>query len=231
MATAPMQSTPVVAADKSFAARLRGGPLEFCAILLILVVSLWAIAIAALLAVLWVYLFKTPWREIGYVREKNWAASLAVGALFGAGFKLVMKTIVMPLLGAPAVIPTFQEFVHNRAAIPMAVLAILIGAGWGEETLFRGWAFERLRDVFGSGRTANAAIVAITSVWFGFAHYHVLGAPGTEQAMIVGLVFAIIYARTGRLFFLMIAHAAYDITAYAIVYWGLEARAAHFIFR
>jgi hypothetical protein len=231
MTSAPLQPAPVATADKSFAARLRAGPLEFCAILLILVTSLFAIAPAALLAVIWVWLSRTPWREIGYVREKNWVASLAIGVVFGVAFKLAMKIIVMPLLGAPAVIPAFQEFVHNRAAIPIAVLAVLISAGWGEETLFRGWAFERLGNVFGTSRTAKSAIVMITSVWFGFAHYPVLGIPGTEQAMIVGLVFAVIFARTRRLFLLMIAHAAYDFTAYAIVYWGLEAKAAHLIFR
>src|SRR5262245_22741835 len=128
MASAPSESAQTVAVNKSLAARLRAGPLEFCAILLILITSLFAIAVAALLAVVWVYLSRTPWREIGYVREKNWAASATIGVVFGAAFKLVMKVIVMPLLGAPAVIPTFQEFVHNRAAIPIAVLAILIGA-------------------------------------------------------------------------------------------------------
>jgi hypothetical protein len=114
MASAPSQPTPVVATHKSLAARLRAGPLEFCTILLILT-SLFAIGVAALLAVAWVYLSRTPWREIGYVREKSWAARITIGVVFGAAFKLVMKVIVMPLLGAPAVIPTFQEFVHNRA--------------------------------------------------------------------------------------------------------------------
>jgi len=225
------EPAPVVASDKSLAARLRAGPLEFCTILLVLITSLFTVAGAALLAVVWVYLSRTPWREIGYVREKNWAATITVGVVFGAAFKLVMKVVVMPLLGAPAVIPAFQEFVHNRAAIPVAILAILIGAGWGEETLFRGWTFQRLGSVFGTSRVAKAAIVVISSVWFGFAHYPGLGIAGTEQAMIVGFVFALIFARSGRLFPLIVAHAAYDLTAYAIIYWGLEARAAHLIFR
>jgi membrane protease YdiL (CAAX protease family) len=231
MASTPLPPVPVVLPDKSLAARLRAGPLEIFAILLILVTSQFSVAAAALLAVVWVYLSRTPWHEIGYVREKKWSASIAIGVIFGVAFKLVMKAIVMPLLGAPAVIPTFQEFVHNRAAIPLALLFILAGAGWGEETLFRGWAFERLGKVFGTTRAAKSAIIAITSVWFGFAHYRVLGIHGTEQAMIVGFIFAVIFARTGRLFPLMIAHAAYDLTAYAIVYWALEGKIAHLIFR
>ena len=231
MATASVAQPVPTPAKKSLAEQLRSGPLEFCAILLILAVSLWAIAIAAALAILWVYLSKTPWREIGYVREKNWPATIALGAACGIAFKLVMKIVVMPLLGAPAVVPTFQEFVHNRGAIPLAVTAILIGAGWGEETLFRGWAFERLGKVFGTGRAGKAITVVITSVWFGFAHFHTLGMPGTEQAMIVGFAFALFFARTGRIFPLMVAHAAYDLTAYAIIYWGLETRAAHLLFR
>src|SRR5215467_4677503 len=113
MVSAPSQPAPVVASHKSLAARLRAGPLEFCSILLILITSLFAVPVAALLAVVWVYLSRTPWRAIGYVREKNWAATVTIGVVFGAAFKLVMKIIVMPLLGAPAVIPAFQGFVHN----------------------------------------------------------------------------------------------------------------------
>ena len=66
---------------------------------------------------------------------------------------------------------------------------------------------------------------------FGLAHYANQGLAGTEQATITGLVFGTIFALTGRIWMLMVAHAAFDLTALAIIYWELESRVAHIIFR
>ena len=91
--------------------------------------------------------------------------------------------------------------------------------------------FERLGKLFGSGVGAKALIVVLSSVLFGLAHYTVQGLPGTEQATIVGLVYGTIFAVTGRIFMLMFAHAAFDLTALAIIYWNLESRVAHLVFK
>ncbi|MEO6263381.1 MAG: CPBP family glutamic-type intramembrane protease [Luteimonas sp.] len=53
----------------------------------------------------------------------------------------------------------------------------------------------------------------------------------SEQATIVGLVFGTIFAVTGRIWMLMVAHAAFDLTAYAIIYWNLESTVAHLVFQ
>jgi len=45
------------------------------------------------------------------------------------------------------------------------------------------------------------------------------------------LVFGAIFAMTGRLWMLMCAHAAFDLTALAIIYWNLESDVAHWVFK
>jgi len=40
-----------------------------------------------------------------------------------------------------------------------------------------------------------------------------------------------VIAFTGRLFMLMCAHAAFDLAALVIIYWDLESRVAHLVFR
>ena len=102
------------------------------------------------------------------------------------------------------------------------LFAVIVGAGFGEETLFRGYLFERLGKLLGSNAVAKTAIVLLTSAWFGVVHYPDQGVAGVQQATIVGLVFGTIFARTGRLPLLMVAHAAFDLTAVAIIYWDLE---------
>ena len=218
--------------DDRFAAALRGfAPLGILAILVILAGNMIAVPLSALLVLVWTRWSRTPWREIGYVMPTSWIRVAAVGIAFGVTFKFLMKMIVMPLLGADPINQAFHYLAGNRAALPGILFAVIVGAGFGEETVFRGYMFERLGRLFGSGIVAKVAIVLLTAAWFGLAHYSVQGLAGAEQGMIVGLVFGTIFAVTGRIWMLMCAHAAFDLTALAIIYWNLEADVAHLLFK
>jgi uncharacterized protein len=218
--------------DDRLAADLRGfGPLGLLAIIAIYLGNAVFIPLSALLVLVWARWSRTPLREIGFVRPRSWVATLAAGILFGAALKLLMKAVIMPLLGADPINQAFHYLAGNRAAIPWTLYVMIVGAGFGEETLFRGYMFERLGKLFGSGVNAKTAIVLITSIWFGLEHYSLQGLTGVEHATIVGLVFGTIFAITGRIVMLMIAHAAFDLTAYAMIYWNLEADVAHLIFK
>jgi uncharacterized protein len=223
------QSPP---AEDRFAADLRGfGPLGILAIIVILAGNLVVAPLSAVLVLAWAWRSHTPWREIGYVRPKSWIGSLAVGVAFGVAFKFLMKAIVMPLLGAPPINQAYHYLVGNRAAIPAMLFAIIVGAGFGEETLYRGYLFERLGKLLGRGAGAKTAIVLITAGFFGLVHYPEQGLAGAEQAIITGLVFGTIFAATGRLWLLMWAHVAFDLTALAIIYWNVESDVAHLVFK
>lgn len=184
-----------------------------------------------LLVLLWVWLSRTPWREIGYVRPKHWMRDLTIGIGFGIVFKVLMKAVVMPLLGADPINHAYHYLVGNQAALPSIVLLIVVSAGFGEETTFRGYTFERLGKLFGRSTAATIVIILLSAMWFGFAHYSTQGLAGVEQAAIVGLVYGTIFARTGQLWLLMVAHVAFDLTAVAIIYWDLEVWVAHLLFK
>ena len=57
----------------------------------------------------------------------------------------------MPLLAADPINQTYHYLVGNPSALPGMFYAIIIGAGFGEETLFRGFLFERLGTFLGGG--------------------------------------------------------------------------------
>ena len=137
----------------------------------------------------------------------------------------------MPLFGAPAINPAYHYLAGNTAALPGIVAAVIVGACFGEETLFRGYMFERLAKLLGSGVPAKVMIVLFTSALFALAHYHDQGLAGTEQAAITGLVFGIIFAVTRQIWMPMIAHVAFDITAVAIIYRNVESNVAHLFFK
>lgn len=218
------------------AAALRGfGPLGIIAILVILLAGNFfvgnvVVPAGAILVLAWARWSRTPWRDIGYVRPRSWIAAAAAGVAFGVAFKFAMKALVMPLLGADPVNQAYHYLAGNRAMLPAAIWA-MFAAGFGEETVFRGWFFERFGKIFGVSVAAKVAVVLLTSAWFGISHYAVQGLAGTEQATIVGLVFGTIFAFAGRLFMLMCAHTAFDLTALAIIYWDLETEVAHLVFK
>ena len=214
-----------------FAAKLRGfGPLGILAIIVIAAGQILA-PLSAVLVLAWTRLSRTPWREIGYVRPKNWIGSLAAGITFGILFKFLMKAIVMPLLGASPINQAYHYLVGNLAALPAAVWTMIVVAGFGEETVFRGYLFERLGKLLGRSLAAQIVTVLLTAALFGSIHYFDQGLAGAQQATITGLVFGTVFAVTGRIWMLMCAHAAFDLTAVAIIYWNVESAVAHLIFK
>jgi len=218
--------------DNHFSSQLRGFAfLGILAIVVIFASNYVLTPIGAVLALVWTWLSNTPWREIGYVRPTSWPRDIAIGVIFGTLLKFLMKAVVMPPLGAPDINPAYHFLAGNAPLALRMVAIVVLFAGFGEETFYRGYLFERLGKLFGSSVWAKVAIVAITSAFFASVHYGDQGLPGVEQAAFTGLAFGSVFARTGRIFMLMVAHTAFDLTALGIIYWDVEAEVAHLIFK
>ena len=226
-----------MAPDAGFAAELRGfGPAGIVAVIVILLTgnvfvgNMIAVPVGAALVLGWRSLSRTPWRELGLARPDNWTRTVAGGLLFGVAFAFLLKAVVKPLLGFDPVNQPYHFLVGNTAMLPTAVWDMFV-AGFGEELLFRGYLFERLGRLCGSSPHARLAIVLITSAGFGLDHYANQGLPGVGQGVIFGLVFGTIAMAARRIWPLMIAHTAFDLTALAIIYWDLETTVAHLFFK
>ena len=149
-------------------------------------------------------------------------------ALRGFG-PLGILAILVILAGNLVVAPLGAVLVllwARRSGTPWRAIGYVRPQSWT-----RTYLFERFGKLLGPGVRAKAVIVLLTAVGFGLLHYPEQGLAGAEQATIVGLVFGTIFAVTGRLWMLMIAHAAFDLTALAVIYWDLEAYVAHLIFK
>jgi membrane protease YdiL (CAAX protease family) len=226
------ESTSTATATERFAAVLRGfGPIGILAIIIIYFGNTLFVPLSAILVLIWAKASRTPWRELGYVRPRNWIGNVILGIAFGVAFKFAMKAIVMPLLGAPPINQAYHFLAGNTAALPWMLYVIIAGASFGEETVFRSWMFERFGKLFGQSTGARIAIVLVTAIWFALDHYSGQGIPGVQQALIVGLAFGSIFAVTGQIFLLMIAHAAFDLTALGMIYWDVESEVAHLVFK
>lgn len=232
MTTSGLERQALPPLDDRLAEDLRGfGPLGILAILVILSGNFLFAPLSAILALVWAWRSHTPWRELGFVRPESWVRTATIGIVFGVFLKFLVKMVLMPLLGGPPVNPAYHYLAGNTAALPGILIAVIVVAGFGEETLFRGYMFERSRRLFGGSVLAKMLTVVFTAAWFGSLHYREQGLAGAEQAWITGLTFGTIFAITGRIWMLMFAHAAYDVVAILLIYLNLESQAAHFLFK
>ena len=210
----------------NFRSRLSGfGPVGIITILVILLAGNIA---GAALVLIWARLSETPWRNLRFVRPLHGRTDLLVALVAGVVLKLVMKALVMPLLGFDSANLSYHYLSGNTAALPLMLLTVIVGAGFGEETIWRGFLFERLGSLL-SGSSAKVVIVLLTSLLFGAAHYRDQGFAGSLQSTITGLAFGGTYARIGTIWPVMVAHAAFDITAVMMIYWNLEVPIARFL--
>jgi len=215
-----------------FAQCLRGfGPVGILAVVIVLAGNIIVAPLSAVLVLLWRRLSNTSWRDLGFVRPKSWVRTLLLGSIFGVALKFIMKALVMPLLGAPPINQVYHYLAGNTAALPVTVLTMIIVAGFGEEMVYRGFLFERFDKLCGTKTGARVTTILLTSAWFALLHYREQGPAGVEQAAITGLAFGTLFAITHRLWMPIVAHAAFDLTAVAMIYCNVESDIAHLFFR
>lgn len=186
-----------------------------------------ATPVAAAIVLVWVWGSRTPLKSVGLVRPKSWIGGLVIGVVIGLSEKLLMKALVLPLLGAPAVNSAYHFLAGNPKRAVIFGLLSIFEAGICEEIIFRGFLFERFGRLLGDSSAARLAIVLISSVMFGMVHFN-QGLAGIENATIGGVFAGVLYLlNQRRLYLVMVAHAAFDLGSLVLIYWNLESYVAH----
>jgi membrane protease YdiL (CAAX protease family) len=213
-------------------AALRGGGwVGFLVIPFVLAVTyFFGTQIGGPLVLLWAWYAKVPWGDLGFRRPKSWTLLIVGGIVAGVAEKLFSKAIMMPLLRAPDINAHFQFLVHNTHALPGMIFETIVFAGFFEEVISRGFLFERAGKLIGTSRAALVATIVLTSALFGAAHYPEQGWMGVEQAGILAILDGLIFVLTRQIWFLVVMHAAFDVVATLIIYFGFEKAIAHAIF-
>jgi len=216
-----------VALSPDISARQRGWPIELVWILAILLTGN---LVGGVLVVVWVWWSRTPLAQLGFVRPRKVVRAVVLGILGGIALKLVVKALIMPALGFGAANPVYAYVTGNPAALWRMLAVMIVGGGISEETIWRGFLFDRIKAL-SSGRIGRLPIIIVTALAFAAGHYADQGVPGVVQAIITGLTLGTIYTLSGNIWTPMIVHATYDVTALLIIYWDLESAVAHALFR
>jgi len=146
-----------------------------------------------------------------------WTLGGVVLAYLAAGTAVAVAT---KGLGWPAPRPDALGFVRGSLPGLLGMLAVAwTSAAIGEELLFRGFLQGRLRALFGGGRGAALAAVAVQAVLFGVAHAY-QGPTGILVTGAIGLVFGLLYLRIRTLWPLVIAHGVVDTIGLVALYAG-----------
>ena len=187
--------------------------------------------VTALLVLVWAHYSGTPLRRLGFVPLVHAVPTLPAAFALGILLKLLLKSVAMPLLGAPAINSQYHYLVGNTAALPLLISTVLVAASFGEEVFFRGYLFERLGKLLGNSPAARFGTVMLSTALFALGHYHDQGLPGVEQALLTGLVLGGLYTWLKQLWVPMMVHAGYDLAAIAIIYFDLELPVARLVFQ
>ena len=147
---------------------------------------------------------------IGLGRFQRWDASAGVALSVGSWVLVFVLSIVFSHLGSrdvdflPKALPLWFRVVD--------ALTIAVTAGITEEVVVRGYAQTRLEQL----RAPTAVILLLPTGLWALLHLY----QGVGPAVIIlclGLVYAVFFNRTRRLWPLVVAHGAFDLTQLVLI--------------
>jgi membrane protease YdiL (CAAX protease family) len=104
----------------------------------------------------------------------------------------------------------FAAFKGNLEFTLYQLGGVIIGAGFGEEFLFRGFLFQRMAMLFGGSKPAWGIACPVQAALFGLLHAY-QGPLGMLLTGFIGLINGLVFLAVGRnLWVTIITHTLYD---------------------
>lgn len=181
-----------------------------------IVVSTFAKCLFYLFIVFWLRVRGDTVAAIGLRRPRSWPRTVVLGVLLAAAIFLAIY--LLERAGFRRDLSAFAAFHHNLPFTLWQLGGIIIGAGFGEEFLFRGFLFQRLALLFGGRKHGWAIACLLQAAFFGYMHAY-QGPLGIVITGCMGLIFGLVFVAAGRnLWVTIFAHALYDSARLAAFY-------------
>ena len=155
------------------------------------------------------FLEKTGLRGIGLKKIRGVDFAWAISFLLVANIILTGLAWVLAQVGLP--MPGELSLLIPQDPLGRVVWVLVsLTAGFCEETAFRGYLMTRIRIL---GKTKSWLIpTAVSALAFGICHAY-QGIPGLIVITVYGVMFSLLYIRTGSLWPGIIAHSLQDVMA------------------
>jgi membrane protease YdiL (CAAX protease family) len=145
---------------------------------------------------------------IGLKNPRNWLRSILFGVT--AATVVFIAVYLLERSGFHRDLSAFAPFKGNLELTLYQLGGVIIGAGFGEEYLFRGFLFQRLAMLFGGSKLGWGIACVIQAALFGVAHAY-QNPLGMLLTGSIGLTMGFVFLATGRnLWVPIIAHTLYD---------------------
>jgi len=145
---------------------------------------------------------------LGLKKPSNWLRSILFGVTAAA--LIFIAVYLLERCGFRRDLSAFAPFKGNLELTLYQLGGVIIGAGFGEEYLFRGFLFQRLAMLFGGSKLGWGMACLIQAALFGFAHAY-QNPLGMLLTGLIGLTMGLVFLGTRRnLWAPIIAHTLYD---------------------
>lgn len=171
------------------------------------------------------FIFLISFLQDGSLRNLNFKKLRfkEIGVILGcyAVLELTMDFMFQPLatklFNEPADYSSF-EFIKGDSKSYFKYLAFMwISAAFGEELLFRAFAFSQLRKILGKRKII---ILLLSAILFSLPHLY-QGYSGLFMTFLFGLAFGFIYLRFKNIWINIIVHGLIDTVFLTLSYYGL----------
>lgn len=167
---------------------------------------------------------KKRWSDLGLKWPPHATSALVLAALAGMALSahelLVLEPLVRSFTGASPDLSMFKELRGNLPATLFWISLSWALAAFGEEMVWRGYAMNRVAELFGGTAVAWTMSALAVSMVFGIAHeYQSLA--GIIVTAIGGLTYAVLYFLAGRnLAVPIVAHGVQNTCDFTLMYIG-----------
>ncbi|HJU84455.1 MAG TPA: CPBP family intramembrane glutamic endopeptidase [Holophagaceae bacterium] len=178
-----------------------------------------ALSLATGLGASWICLRaeKRPLSSIGFRMDGHWARELGLGVAGGAGIMLLTAVLTMGVGGF--------HWIRGEGTWATTAwgLLLFVFVGFNEETLFRGYLFQRL--VAGMGKWPAQVLLALL---FAYAHWHNPGMVGATKAWatlniaLAAVLLGLCYLRTKSLALPIGVHIGWNFTQGNLLGFGVS---------
>ena len=158
--------------------------------------------------------------DMGLKRPASWMRTFAIGIALAALVFIAMY--LSEKAGFRRDLSKFKDIRGNLELAALGVFYALIGAGFYEEFMFRGFLMQGLAMFFGASRGAWIAACAVQGALFGAAHAY-QNPLGIAITGTLGVLMGLLVLASGRnLWPVIIGHGLFDASRFVLFY--LEAR-------
>jgi CAAX protease family protein len=155
--------------------------------------------------------------EIGLKRPASWMRTFMIGIGFAA---IVFIAIYFSeKAGFRRDLSKFKEVQGNLELAVLGGLYALIGAGFYEEFMFRGFLMQGLAMLFGASRAAWIIACIVQGALFGLAHAY-QNPLGVAITGTLGVLMGLLVLASGRnLWLVIIGHGVFDASRFVLFYF------------